>query len=427
MFHSIAWLRQGGVPIRDTIRSSCAMTLASLILMGCGVGDSPEIGAFQVTDSAGVEIVRSTSPRLSGNEEWTVSPQAVLQIGQLEGEAPYQFSYIWDATRASDGRIVLVNADDREIRVFSPDGEFLNSFGGEGGGPGEFQGLPRVKMALGDTVLAVAPTAFRLSRFGLNGELFDQASFRSTSEELSLGRVTNREGLYLAIDGSLLYASDVFGRSSPGLNQMDRRVVAIRPAAQSFYDFGTRVGRQLYSVQKARGSFGFPNPFSPRAHMALGSGISPVAISHETLWEVKLFSPDGRLDRVLRAGVQRAEVSETHWEKLREGIPELSRGLTLSVGELEEAYEDLPVADSIPAIGGLISDEVGNLWVGRRVGFLDEKTSEYDVFDSTGRWTTTVLLPDEIDEVFEIGDDYILARYLDEFDVHYLRVYQIVK
>ena len=67
---------------------------------------------------------------------------------------------------------------------------------------------------------------------------------------------------------------------------------------------------------------------------------------------------------------------------------------------------------------------MGALWVGRRTGSWWE-IGDYDVFDEDGRWVSTVVMPPEIEEVHEIGADYILAHATDELDVPYLRMYRL--
>jgi hypothetical protein len=51
----------------------------------------------------------------------------------------------------------------------------------------------------------------------------------------------------------------------------------------------------------------------------------------------------------------------------------------------------------------------------------------YDVFDSGGRWLTTVHLPGELGTVKEIGEDYVLTIWYDELRVPYLRMCRLEK
>ena len=65
-----------------------------------------------------------------------IDPEPVLQIGEIDGEDPYLFTYVWDAARVPDGRLVVTESQSYEIRVFGADGRAITSFGRRGDGPG---------------------------------------------------------------------------------------------------------------------------------------------------------------------------------------------------------------------------------------------------------------------------------------------------
>lgn len=62
----------------------------------------------------------------------------VDSIGVELGDSNCVFGTIIDAGFLPDGRIVLLDVMKKRVSVFSPDGDFLASFGREGSGPGEF-------------------------------------------------------------------------------------------------------------------------------------------------------------------------------------------------------------------------------------------------------------------------------------------------
>ena len=70
-------------------------------------------------------------------------PEPVLQIGERDGESPYLFSRVRGAVRVPDGRIVVLEGESLEIRVFGPDGTHHVSFGRRGDGPLEFESRGR--------------------------------------------------------------------------------------------------------------------------------------------------------------------------------------------------------------------------------------------------------------------------------------------
>ena len=74
------------------------------------------------------------------------APQAVphrtgvveLEIGELDGAGPGTFARIAGLAPLAGGRLLVLDGDADEARVFSQDGQFEFAFGRQGAGPGEF-------------------------------------------------------------------------------------------------------------------------------------------------------------------------------------------------------------------------------------------------------------------------------------------------
>jgi hypothetical protein len=100
---------------------------------------------------------------------------------------------------------------------------------------------------------------------------------------------------------------------------------------------------------------------------------------------------------------------------------------TPAVSGLQDAFDQLSVPDSLPAIRRVFSDPLGNLWIQRRAESDPSAEGPFDVLDPNGRWFGTVEMPQDAGRVLEIGRDYILTVWYDELRVDYLRVYQVRK
>ena len=94
--------------------------------------------ATVIRDSADVRIVENARPP-DGSRLWQVGPEPSLSIGDREGGDAYMLYQVADATKLSDGRIVVANGGDDELRVFDASGNWLESWGGRGEGSGEFE------------------------------------------------------------------------------------------------------------------------------------------------------------------------------------------------------------------------------------------------------------------------------------------------
>ena len=94
----------------------------SSIAIGCEAGDAPAPDVFSVTDSAGIEIVESTTPAWEG-DGWRVSDTPSVVIGRVEGDERYLFGWInWKngGVVLRDGRIAVLDGRSALIRMYSP-------------------------------------------------------------------------------------------------------------------------------------------------------------------------------------------------------------------------------------------------------------------------------------------------------------------
>jgi hypothetical protein len=83
-------------------------------------------GATQVTNT----------PRSADVPVWTLEEE--LRIGTVDGAGPDAFGQIKGLIVEDDGRIIVLDAQPQEIRVFDAGGAHLQTHGRRGAGPGEF-------------------------------------------------------------------------------------------------------------------------------------------------------------------------------------------------------------------------------------------------------------------------------------------------
>jgi hypothetical protein len=76
------------------------------------------------------------------------------EIGLELGDSNYVFGVIQDLDFTSDGNLAVLDTGEKTVKVYSPQGEFLGAFGGEGEAPGEFLN-PRGIACLSDGRIAV--------------------------------------------------------------------------------------------------------------------------------------------------------------------------------------------------------------------------------------------------------------------------------
>lgn len=395
--------------------------LIACLAAACTPGDGAGVPEYQARDSAGIEIVQSGPPLFPDSAAWRVDPEPILQIGKSEGELPYLFSRVRDAVRMPDGRIAVLEGQDLEIRVFGPDGTHRGSFGRQGDGPLEFEVFPQMALAPPDTLVVWDQGHARLSWFDPTGTLLRQRSFPEVMQRLSI--VPRGAAWRVWRDGSLLATRPVRLSRDDELEDRGFHLSAVDDAGESSHTFGVFPSGQMFDHPMG---FGFSTWFSPAVQCALGPPSLRVAVSSPEEWEIRFFSSDGGLRRILRAPISRVPVTEETHDARRAYNEDIALRIGLTRGDAEDIDAAMPVPDSLPAIARMRWDRVDHLWVGRRLA--NPMTVEaYDVFDTAGHWITTVRIPPELGYIQGIGDDYVLMLWRDDLDVSYLRLYRLEK
>lgn len=398
-------------------------------VVSVGVANQLSGQAFDVRDSTGVKIITIPGPLPEEGSKWVISSMPVLQIGEVEGGAPYLFVGLWDALRVPDGRIVAVDGGSFEIHVFGSDGAHRGTFGGRGDGPEEFGGPPWVSLARPDTLVVWDPGHFRLSRFDLSGELLNQVPLSKLVNSLDIPPLSNGRVWQVASNGILLSTgSGPGGLPGPGLKDSERRILIVDGYRDTGIDLGEYPsGGTLWERTSDGGLTGLPNPYAPYSAVGLGPEPLLVTIADPRRWELRSFDRNGDLRRVLRSSFTSVAVTSEMRTRERERELKLAEAMGIPRVDAERALANLPVPEVLPPIGSLFWDNSNNLWVGRRAGSFLSRPERYDVFDESGRWVASVNLPDNILELFEVGEDYVLASWQDDLDVVYLRLYGLSK
>ncbi len=143
--------------------------------------------------------------------------------------------------------------------------------------------------------------------------------------------------------------------------------------------------------------------------------------------EVRVWSADGRLRRIVRWAAKPRAVSTADRKWVREQARarrERRRALLAQVGGPADQGEEAepPSRDTHPWFDRIVVDTEGELWVRTWAGYGGAQ--EWFVFDRSGVWQGVVSTPASL-EITDIGGDYILGLSRDELDVQQVRLYRI--
>ncbi len=380
-----------------------------------------------VSDSAGVELVLSQAPQWTDDTRYRISARPEVSIGGLDDDPQTSLGRVPDALRLSDGRVVVLEAQAQELRLFDPSGAPVGIWGGPGEGPGEFSRASSLFRLPGDSVVVFDRGARRVTVFDPQGGVVRTATttapFRPNLPDEMMAQSCC---IPLGVDSkSRIYwrHPEVWSTRGTGHRPSTIRVVrfdADGSGLDTLGQFDSGVAAPWDGPNRVVG-INFATRFE--GHVAGGSLIE----ANGSFYGYKVHDVDqGHLVRIVRAAKARQPVATTWlagWKELegarmgggREGTPDRVRQIL-----------DREHADSLPSFGQLLVDPTGAVWLTSwtHPSSPDGITLAAEVFDSQGVWLGSVELPENL-WVLDIGIDYLLGVRRGEFDEPYVEIHNV--
>lgn len=371
-------------------------------------GRSPTV---TIRDSVGIEIVENHTPQWEEGAAWTVARTPEIAIGgyrdKIDADSSHLVWNIGDVSVLSDGRVAMISRGERKVLVFERSGAFSRSIGRVGRGPGEFGNPEHLQVLPGDTLVVwdfmFGPVAY----FDPSGKLLRDwridvgALFEATRKPNQM----SPERVHLPLpDGSFIVeAILVPGGFIPPFGEPYRVPIEFLriDSTYSAYSLGRwEEGEHVYL--QPPGPPGLPFPFG--VQLATGGTPLSVYITNSDQYEIRQYSVNGGLRRILRRTEDAIPVTATDIEKWKEQWEAWS-GRSQDWSSWDRAMAELPPRIR-PPLTGLLVDARGYLWVMDRYR-LDRTASEWSVFDPFGHWLGTLDVP--LGRVDWIGEDMILG------------------
>lgn len=385
--------------------------LAVLHSLACEDVESADGSDTRMQDSADVLIVENPRPPDGSRLGWRIGPEVAVTIGKREGEDPYLLYGATDATRLSDGRIVVVNFSASELRVFDDAGTHVDTWGGPGEGPNEFDApIRNIARLPGDTVMVwnsrhsivrvVAPTGEVARRFRV--------------QEPAERRGDRLRPMAVLRDGSILTSP------SPGFYGTDVQV-ELRDSEGGFMSsLGRHAGMERDFDMENR--VVFPVIFGRQLIREAWGELS--VVTPNTSYEIRAFARDGALARIVRRDHPVRTPTDAHVERYIEDRIPGTADSEVQARE-RERYRAVPVSDHLPAFASIMADALDHLWVEEYEPPGDELPGViWCVFDPDGKILGFVETPEGL-RIYDIGEDYILGRVTDEMDVEFIQVWPL--
>lgn len=394
------------------VRRSATVLLAfAVVLPACRPGDASDADRATVRDSAGITIVETVRPAWSDSASaWTIDPRPTTEIGLVEGDLPYLLDRVEGATRLPDGRIVVANRGTNELRFFDAAGAFLQSAGGTGGGPGEFEYLRGLERCGADSLFA----------FDLNWQTKVFTADGAIVRQMVLLEPGSRRPPYqLACSptGGFVISGWGISEGPPevGFYRSMTAVWLLDADGDSLVSLGEHLGSERIGTPNGSG----PHPFGRTTRFAIAA--DEVYLGDGSRFEVRRYSRDGRLIGIQRAPAEDLSITDAlvsaYRDDMLERLPESRRPA------FERELRDMPMPDGVPAFTDLRLDEAGYLWV-QRFRVPGDTGDVWGIFAPDGVFLGHLTMPERL-TVHEIGEDYVLGVATDDDGVQRVRVHAL--
>ena len=362
----------------------------SVCASACGSdSEMSQTADWTVRDSAGVTLVSNHTDGLSRGCV-TVSPDPETTIPSSAASPPLY--RVQGGVLLDDGRIVVLNAGNKELLFFGADGRFQRGVGRSGRGPGEFVDPRWLGQGDNDTLFVWDGGLMRLSTFDGAGELL----------ALHQVRVGDVEGKLIAIRGRFDDGSFFF---SPGpLVFFDGTAGILRfPETYGRYNLETRQAEHLVEGAGSETVAGsdvpvYELPFG-KMDVAIANGDA-VVIGDNGTSILRYYDLAGQLRRVvewvsLPITIKDRDKTAYHRYRARLGprwrLPPTAR-----------------FADERPRFSSIQSDLMGWLWV-RSYTAGWESSGHWLVFDEEGVLRCSVDPPARRFRPLQISETHILG------------------
>ncbi len=410
----------------DCHLSRCrAWWILTVVLNSACVGGSTTDDVVSVRDSVGIRIVENRDVPWSDRNAWSVPAEPVLRLGaeDRDGEAPLH--RVAGGVLLDDGRIVVANAGNQEVRWYDPSGTLVAQVGRRGQGPGEFIGLGPVARLPADSVVAYDRRLRRVTVLGPDGTfarvaplaMAEHAGMEFPALEGALG------------DGTLLFSGRIMetGEMQAGPVRAAMPLYRVDATGALIDSLHTFHGWEATVIMRRTADVVGPaitaRPFGRSTSVTtVGAGL---AVGTPLSFEYRLYEPHGALTAIVRLDRRARRLTagdiDAYEASIEDKVPDEAGRRAL-----REQARDWEYPETFPAYGSdLVGDAAGNLWV-PNFTHVPTPPSRWSVFDATGRYLGDVEIPVRV-QVLAIGEDRLLGLWRDEFDVEQVHLYDIRK
>ena len=346
-----------------------------------------------------------------------VSAQPVLTLGADESNQATTFTAVVGATRLPNGRIIVGDRAEMSLKVFSAQGKLIKSYGRKGSGPGELSYLAHFWRCGSEFFTYDIDNGNRTSVFTLEGAYQRQFRFGSPQKSTPYATSCNaaQQFVHFGWEVDKEMKGGTFRSNVPfWFSRGDERIgVAL----------GEFAGSERYGLVEG-GAIRGTRPLALGKHPSVAIGSNRAYVGTADSFAIMVFDLSGKRigllnERRALVPVTKNDIDEEHAREIASDGKNWKQGI-------ERDYAKMTFPKSLPAYSAFLIDALDKLWV-KDFPRSASSTVRWSTFSNDGKAEGQVLLPTNLD-VFEIGTDYILGRYLDPKEsVPQVRLYKLTR
>lgn len=351
-----------------------ALILLFMILLsfGCSKEKKAEKPEWQgkIEYENGVKVVKNPEDPVYG--EIIFDLEEDLSIGN-ESDENYMFFRTGGIATDSQGNIYIVDGGNHRIQKFRSDGQFLQTIGRKGQGPGEFESPYDVWLDPEENIYVSEGRKIQI--FNKDGEFIRSVKLLNFVTEFGI----TDEGNILAC---------AFGRSEEGQTRELILINSEGKKSETIISFPS----PMRIVRRGDSAFGLTHDYSPDLIFCPIDEKSGI-YGHSSEYRLFVFKSSGEVSFIIEKSEPPQSITRKEKDKIVKDIidSQQERGTPWPKGVVEEGAN---FAKYRPFYNRILKDDKGNIYVRKLKSVFDEeKSEEFDIFNSEGYYLYKTKLP----------------------------------
>ncbi len=331
----------------------------------------------------GVKVIKNPGESLYGH--LILDVEIDLSLGR-EGDETSLFYRLEDIGVDSQGNIYVLDIGNHRIQKYNNNGDYLQTIGRKGQGPGEFDTPYGMFISLEDMIYV--HDGMRLKVFASDGKFREEIVLENFTHDISVDSNRNIWGV------GRLPSDEGRTRSIVKLSQNGKleKVIADFPPPEV-----------AVRSEGGRGVMFFIGHVYVPSLSILSLGEKNTLYAHSSDYAIHVIDEWGELELIIRVDAPRSLISQREKDEIYRRN-----------SEFEKKWPKDVVRDAIhfpnhrPFFSSILTDDKGRIYVERVKSVLDESTGiEFDILSRDGRFLYTTKLP-VAPEIIKNGFFYVV-------------------